>query len=143
MRVREVMTKSLESVSPNATLQEAASQMMGRDIGILPVCENNRVIGMVSDRDLVVRSMNSGISPAEVSVRDVMTRNVVKCYEDQLITEASQQMEENKVRRVVVVNRDEEMVGIVSITDIATQTGDDELTGNTLEKISEPGEPHG
>jgi CBS domain-containing protein len=141
MRVHEVMTRSVEGISPDASLQAAAAKMKALDVGPLPVCENDRVIGMITDRDITVRATAEGDSPAVIRVRDIMTPDVVYCFEDQLVGEAAQQMRENQIRRLIVLDRDHHMVGIVSLGDLAVESGDEELAGNTLEAVSEPNWP--
>ena len=142
MRVREVMTRNVHTIPSDTTLQNAARVMRELDVGVLPVVENGRPVGMVTDRDLTVRGTAKGRDPAETRVRDVMTPDVVSCYDDQLVTEATQAMEDNRIRRVLVLDRDEQIVGIVTLGDVAVETGDEDLAGNTLEEISEPGRPN-
>lgn len=138
MRISEVMTPSVEYIHPDATLQEAAARMKALDIGVLPVCDGfGRVVGMLTDRDITVRATAEGESPTVIRVRDVMTPEVIFCFEDQLVGEAGRLMEDRQIRRLVVVNRDERLVGIVSLGDLAVQTRDEQLAGNTLEAVSE------
>jgi CBS domain-containing protein len=139
MRVKEVMTRGVECVRPEASLQEAAAKMKSLDVGSMPVCENDRLVGMVTDRDITVRATAEGEDPQKIRVRDIMTPDILYCFEDQLVTEASEQMKENQVRRLVVLNRDKRLVGIVSLGDLAVETRDEELAGATLEAVSEPG----
>jgi CBS domain-containing protein len=141
MRVHEVMTRSVEGISPDASLQAAAAKMKALDVGPLPVCEHDRVIGMITDRDITVRATAEGDSPAAIRVRAVMTPDVISCFEDQLVGEAARLMQENQVRRLLVLDRERRMVGIVSLGDLAVETGDEELAGNTLEAVSEPNWP--
>jgi CBS domain-containing protein len=143
MRVHEVMTRGVECVSPDSTLQEAAAKMKSLDIGPLPVCDHDRLVGMLTDRDITVRATAEGEDPTVILVRDIMTPEVVYCFEDQLVTEAAQLMKEKQVRRLLVLNRDKRLVGIVSLGDLATETRDEELAGQTLEEISEPTSPTG
>jgi CBS domain-containing protein len=141
MRVKEVMTPEVEFVDADSTLQEAATKMKSRDIGPLPVCSKGWVVGMVTDRDITVRATAEGEDPKVIRVRDIMTPEVVACFEDQLVTEAAQLMQERQVRRLVILNRDKQLVGIVSLGDLAVQTGDDQLAGQTLGQVSEPALP--
>ena len=142
MRVSEVMTKGAECTRPDATLQEAAGRMKELDIGSLPVCDNDRLIGMVTDRDLTVRATAQGSHPGKTRVRDVMTPEVHWCFEDQDVADAARLMKDKQIRRLPVMNRDKRLVGIVSLGDLAVDSGDEELAGNTLEAISEPAEPN-
>ena len=141
MRVSEVMTQGVECIGPDATLQEAAAKMKSLDVGPLPVCDNDRLVGMVTDRDITVRATAEGDAPTDVRVRDVMTSEVIYCFEDELVEDAARLMAAKQVRRLVVLNRDKRMVGIVSLGDLAVKTGDEQLAGNALEGISEPNQP--
>ena len=141
MRVSEVMTRGVECTSPDATLQEAAAKMKSLDVGPLPVCDNDRLVGMVTDRDITVRATAEGETPTDVRVRDVMTPEVIYCFEDALVGDAALLMQQKQVRRLLVLNRDKRLVGIVSLGDLAVETGDEQLAGNTLEAVSEPAQP--
>lgn len=138
MRVKDVMTTSVQTIRPDSPLQEAAERMKTLDVGPLPVCEDNRLVGMITDRDITVRATAEAIPPRLGQVRDVMSRNVIYCYDDQDIRDAARLMKKNQVRRLVVLNRGKRLVGIVSLGDLAVSTGDDQLAGETLEKVSEP-----
>jgi len=139
MQVREVMTRGAECTRPDASLQEAAAKMKSLDVGALPVCgDNDRLAGMITDRDITVRSSAEGESPAEIKVSDIMTPEVVYCFEDDDVAEASRLMKEKQIRRLVVLNRDKRLVGIISLGDLATEMGDERQAGRTLEKVSQP-----
>ena len=138
MRVRDVMTKGAECITPESSLQQAAQKMKNLDVGPLPVCENDRLVGMVTDRDIAVRAAAEGRDPKATRVRDVMTPDVVYCFEDQDVEEAARQMKDKQVRRLVVLNRDKRLVGIVSLGDLALETGDEHLAAQTLEHVSRP-----
>lgn len=142
MHVREVMTPGVECVDPEDTLQQAAEKMKALNIGPLPVCENDLLVGMLTDRDITVRSTAEGQDPWTDKVRDAMTSGVVWCFDDQEVDYAAQLMKEKKLRRLVVLNRAGRMVGIVSLGDLAVVTGNDQLAGNTLEAVSEPVRPN-
>jgi CBS domain-containing protein len=143
MRVSEVMTRNVQCIGPDATLQDAAAKMKSLNIGPLPVCENGRLVGLLTDRDITVRATAEGEDPTIIHVRDVMTPEVVFCYEDQLLSDAAQVMQDRQVRRLLVLNRDKRLVGIVSLGDLAVEGGDEELAGQTLEQVSEPAALHG
>ena len=136
MQVNEVMTRGVECVSPDATLQEAARKMKDLDVGPLPVCDKDRLAGILTDRDIVVRAVAEGRDPRSAHVRDVMTPDVVYCFEDQDVQEAARLMEEKQVRRLVVLDRAKRLVGIVSLGDLAVQTSDRDLAGKALEEVS-------
>ena len=135
------MTRNPEVVRPDATLEEAARKMDALDAGPLPVCEGDRLVGMVTDRDITVRATAEGQAPTDVRVRDVMTPEVIYCFEDALVGDAALLMQQKQVRRLVVLNRDKRLVGIASLGDLAVETGDEQLAGNTLEAVSEPNRP--
>jgi CBS domain-containing protein len=141
MQVNAVMTKGAECVTPSTALQETAKKMIVLDVGLLPVCENDQLVGMITDRDITVRATAESLPPWRGLVRDVMTPDVVYCFEDQDVQEAARLMKEHKIRRLVVVNRDKRLVGIVSLGDLAVETGDEKLAGEALERVSEPASP--
>jgi CBS domain-containing protein len=132
MVLREIMTTHVEVVHPEATLKEAAQKMKALDVGPIPVCDGERLQGMLTDRDNTVRATAEGRDPNTTKVREVMTPDVVYCFEDQDVREAADIMEEKQIRRLVVLNRDKRLVGIVSLGDLATQTGDAELESEEL-----------
>jgi CBS domain-containing protein len=139
MMIRDIMSGGAECTKPSATLRDAARRMKDLDVGSLPVCgDNERLVGMITDRDIAIRAVAEGNDPDATAVRDVMTPGIIYCYEDDDVSDAAHKMEEFQVRRLVVLNRDKRLVGIVSLGDLAVDTHDDELAGHTLEAISEP-----
>ena len=142
MQVNEVMTRDVECIVPDATLKEAAAKMKSLGAGSLPVCDDDRLVGMLTDRDITIRATASGNDPTGVRVRDVMTREVIHCFVDQNVDEAAKLMQEKQVRRLVVLDRDKRLVGIVSLGDLAVETRDEQLAGATLEAVSEPNRPN-
>src|SRR3954471_3614334 len=106
MKVKDVMTPSVETVAPSTSLQEAAERMKTLDVGPLPVCDGERLVGMITDRDITIRAVAQGFGGTVGSVRDVMTPDVVYCFDDQEVEEAAKLMQENQIRRLVVLNRD-------------------------------------
>jgi CBS domain-containing protein len=138
MRVRDVMTHGAECVAPSASLQEAARKMKNLDVGPLPVCEGDRLVGMITDRDITVRGTAEGCDPRTTRVRDVLTPDVVYCFENQDVKDAARLMAENQVRRLVVLNEAKRLVGIVSLGDLALESGDAGLSARTLEDVSLP-----
>ena len=138
MLVKDVMTKGAECVTPSTSLQEAASKMKALDVGPLPVCEGDHLVGMITDRDITVRATAEGLPPRLGQVRDVLTPEVVYCFEDQDVEEAARLMKELQIRRLVVLDRDKRLVGIVSLGDLAVETGDKRLAGERLEHVSLP-----
>src|SRR5262249_62126734 len=116
MQVREVMTRNVECVRPGDTLQQAARKMRDLDVGPLPVCgDNDRLVGMLTDRDIVVRAVAEGWEPGSKNVGEAMTPDVLYCFEDQDVVEAARLMKQDQVRRLVVLDRDKRLVRIVSL----------------------------
>jgi CBS domain-containing protein len=140
-QVREVMTREVECVGPDATLQEAAARMKALGVGPLPVCDKGRLAGMVTDRDITVRANADDRGAFPFRVRDIMTPEVVSCFEDQGVEEAARLMEEKQIRRLLVLDRDQRLVGIVSLDDLAAKAGDPQLAGEALGRVSEPATP--
>jgi CBS domain-containing protein len=141
MQLKDVMTPQVEVLSPAATVREAAQKMKALEVGPLPICEGDRVVGMLTDRDITVRAVAEGRDPATTPVSEIMTPDVLYCYEDQDVHEAARLMAEQQVRRVLVLDRDQRLVGIVSLGDLAVYTGEEQLTSEVLEEVSEPAEP--
>jgi len=132
------MSHDLGVVSPSDTLEQAARVMEARDVGPVPVCEGNRVVGMLTDRDITVRATAAGCDPKTTLVCDVMSQEVVSCYEDQDVQEAAKLMKQKQIRRLLVLNRANDLVGIVSLGDLATEAADPGQPGEVLKKVSEP-----
>lgn len=123
--VSEVMTRNVRFVSPQEDVQHAAQLMGELDVGALPVCEGDRVVGMVTDRDITLRSTATGKSPQQSRVEEVMSKDVRWCFEDQPLDEVMIQMADSQIRRVPVVTHDDQhrLIGIVALGDVATRTG--------------------
>jgi CBS domain-containing protein len=139
MQVKSVMTRGAECIGPASSLQEAARKMKDLDVGVLPVCgDNDRLAGMITDRDITVRAVAAARDPRTTTVKDVMSLEVVYCFEDDDVQEAARLMKEHQIRRLVVLNGDKRLVGVVSLGDLAVETGDEHLAGSTLEKVSLP-----
>jgi CBS domain-containing protein len=141
MLVNELMTKGAECIRPDATIQEAAQRMKSIDVGALPVFDNDEIIGVVTDRDITIRSVAEGRDPRNAKVRDAMTPQVVYCFEDNDVADAAELMRQQQVRRLPVMNHDKKLVGILSLGDLAVETGNEQLAGQALEGISEPSSP--
>jgi len=138
MRVGEIMTRSVECVSPEDTIKAAARKMRDLDVGPMPVCgDAGRLVGMITDRDIAVRAVAEGLDPNTTPVREAMTEGILFCSEDQDVAQAAAMMREQQVRRLVVLDADRKLVGIVSLGDIATETADTVEAGETLEQVSE------
>ena len=141
MKVSEVTTRNAECTRPEATLQEAAERMKALDVGSLPVCDNDQLVGVLTDRDITVRCVAEGHDPRTDHVRDAMTPQVHYCFEDNDVTDAAEIMRQRQVRRLPVLNHDKRMVGIVALGDLAVEDGNEQLAGHALEGISEPASP--
>lgn len=139
MQVQEAMTRDVRVANPNETIEQAARLMADLDAGVIPVGENNRLVGMITDRDIAVRAVAQGKGP-KTKVREVMTDDVKYCFYDQEIDEVTPNMGEIQVRRLPVLNRDKQLVGILSLGDIAVRSGDG-AAGEALTGIR-PGGAH-
>jgi CBS domain-containing protein len=141
MNVSEIMTSSFEMIDSTDSLREAARKMKSLNVGFLPVQEGTMLIGLVTDRDIVVRGLAEGQDVDSTQVKGIISSEVVYCFEDDSIEEAVRLMEENKIRRLIVVDHDRIPVGVVSLGDIAVKTRQEQLAGEALERISEPAVP--
>jgi nucleotide-binding universal stress UspA family protein/CBS domain-containing protein len=135
-KVREVMTHNVGIINPDATLEAAATKMEMLGVGSLPVFDGDVLVGMLTDRDITVRAVASGLDAKTATVYDVMTPEVVFIFEDQSIGEAANLMAEKHIHRIVVLNRSGRLAGIVSVDDVAVQSGDARLAGETLERVA-------
>jgi CBS domain-containing protein len=140
MKVRESMTQDVLVAHPDQSVAEVARLMVERDIGALPVGENDRLVGMLTDRDIAVRVVAEGKGP-ETKVSEAMSREVLYCYDDDDLNTVAGNMADLQVRRLPVVNRDKRLVGIVSIGDVAICEGA-RMTGRAVASISAPGGAH-
>lgn len=141
MRVSEVMTRNVECTRLKATLRQAAERMKELDVGVLPVCENDRLVGVLTDRDITVRCVADGRDPRTESVSAVMSPLAYYCDEDSDVADAAELMREKQVRRLPVLDREKRLVGIVALGDLAAEDGAEQLAGYALEGISMPASP--
>ena len=140
MQVRDAMTRDVRVAAPGQTIRDVAKMMAEIDAGVLPVGENDRLVGMITDRDITVRAVAAGKGP-ETPVRDVMsTEQVLYCFEDDDIDDVAKNMGDVKVRRLPVMDRNKRLVGIISLGDLATN--EKKSAGKAISGISEPGGPH-
>ena len=137
MQLKEFVNTRIETIEPDETLQRAAEIMKQLDIGSLPVCDSGHLTGLITDRDIIVRAVAKGCDPAEVTVREIMSSEIVCCSENDQVEEAARLMQENQVRRILVLNDADELVGITSLGELATITRDHGLSGKTLAAVSE------
>lgn len=136
MDVREVMTPDVVIASPDDTLQHAAEMMIDIDAGVLPVGEKDRLVGMLTDRDITVRAVAAGKVPSECKVREVMSPEIKYIYEDESLEDAARNMSQLQIRRLPVLNRDKRLVGIVSLGDLALKKK--ATAGDALKGVSRP-----
>jgi CBS domain-containing protein len=137
-QVKDVMTRQVEVIHPDRTLEEAAEKMKALDVGVIPVCDGDRLVGMLTDRDIVTRVIAEKRDPHATRVREAMTSAVISCYEDDDVQGAARRMAEEQIRRLAVLGHDQRLVGIVSLGDLAVHTADTRLGGEVLETVSEP-----
>jgi CBS domain-containing protein len=138
MKVNEIMTKAVHKVSSTASCSEAARKMDSLNVGILPVEENGKLVGTVTDRDICIRAIARDKDCRSTTVKDIMTRNVITCLEDEDLAEAVRLMEERQIHRLVVCDQARRPIGMLSVSDIATKAHEDELAGEVLEAVCAP-----
>ena len=142
MKLSEIMTREVVVMQPDDTLQSAAKKMRDHSIGFLPVCEGDTLLGVISERDITIRALAHGMDVSIMLGRDLMTSPAIYCFDDQEVDVAAQMMKDNQIRRLVVLDRENQrLVGVVSLGDLAVETGDEPLAGSALEGISEPSPP--
>jgi len=140
MKVSDVMTRDVQTVTPDQTAQEAANFMLSADAGSIPVTEGDRLIGMITDRDIAVRGVAKGHGP-ETPVRELMTSDIISARDDDDVEEAATKMSEAQVRRLPVIDGQQKLCGIVSLGDLSRET-DGSTAGQVLEGVSQPGGQH-
>jgi CBS domain-containing protein len=136
MQLKEIMTHNPEVIHPEAPLREAAQKMRALEVGAMPVCDGDKLVGMLTDRDVTVRATAGGCDPTRTQVRAIMSSAVVYCFEDQDVTEAAQLMADQQIRRLPILNHNKRLVGIVSLEDLAVGGSDPQLAGETLKQVS-------
>jgi len=137
MKAKDIMTRDVECISPDTPIREGAQRMKSLDVGFLPVCENDRLIGTVTDRDIVLRVVAEGKDINSSKARDIMTTEVFWCFEDQTAEEIAAHMAEKGIRRTLILNPDKRLVGVVSIGDLAQAKGKQKKAGEAMKGISE------
>lgn len=134
-QIKDVMSTNFKWMAPDSPIAKVAQEMRDMDCGFMPLAENDKMIGMITDRDITVRAVAEGKNPAETKARDVMTPKTYYCYDDQNVEEVCDNMGEIQVRRLPVVNRDKRLVGIVSMGDLA-QEANRANVGQTEQQIT-------
>ena len=140
MRVSEAMTREVRVANPTQTIRDVAKIMAEIDAGAVPVGENDRLVGMITDRDIAIRAVAEGKGP-DTPVRDIMSKDIKYCYDDEDLEHVAENMGELQVRRLPVVDRDKRLVGIVALGDVARHE-DHHTTGETTAEVSKPGGKH-
>ena len=136
MQLKKIMTPEVERLPKDASIQAVAQKMKELDVGMIPVYDGDRLVGMVTDRDIALRVVAEGRDVASTPAHTVMTPEVIYCFEDQTVEEAAQVMEKHQIRRLIVLNRDKRLVGIVSLGDLATNRQGKKAAGDALSEIS-------
>jgi CBS domain-containing protein len=141
MKVRECMTSDVEIADPEQTIQDAARVMARLDAGVLPVGENDRLVGIITDRDIAIRGVAEGMGP-DTKIREVMSGEVKYCFEHEDVDDVLRNMGDLQVRRLPVLNQDKRLVGIIALGDLATKDGETAQAGEALSGISQRGGEH-
>jgi CBS domain-containing protein len=135
MKVKDIMHEGVQWVDPSTSVEELARLMLEHDIGAIPIGENDRLVGMVTDRDIVCRCIGAGLDPVDTTAREVMTKGIVFCRDEEEADDAARLMEHKKIRRLPVINKDKRMTGILSIGDMCHGESR-ELTGEVMHAVS-------
>lgn len=141
MKVAEIMTPKVALIAANASIVEAAKKMAEGDVGALPVEKDDRLVGMITDRDIVVRAIAKG-KAADCKVSEVMTEEIKYCFDDEEVEHIAENMAEQRIRRLPVLNRDKRVVGLISIGDIAAGHPEGDVSGDALRGVVQKGGPH-
>lgn len=141
MKLNEVMTPEVETISPDATLQQAARKMASLDVGFLPIVQDDEVLGVITDRDIAVRAAARGLDPKHTEVRSAMTETLICAYTMQDVEVGARLMMENQIRRLPILDDEKRLVGIISLGDLSKAVTDVGLVAHTLERISEASVP--
>jgi CBS domain-containing protein len=137
MLVKEVMSKKPFYLDPHTTLQKAAVEMSKHDCGIVPIGDGEKLLGMVTDRDITLRAVAEGWDPTHTELKDIMSKHVLYCFEDDDITKAVDSMSDNRIRRLIVLNKNKRLTGVVSIGDIAIKATDPKLLAKLIKAVSQ------
>ena len=143
MQIREIMTPQVEVIAPNASVRDAAMKMKDLDVGAIPVCDGQKLTGLVTDRDITVRAIAEGRNPADMKVSEIMSGDIAYCFEEDDIEKAAEVMESKQIRRLPILNRDKKLAGIISLGDISVRSErrGKQKAAEALEDISEPSQP--
>ncbi len=141
-QVKDVMSTDVKLADPGMSLKQAATLMRDGDFGVMPVGENDRLVGVITDRDITVRAVAAGKDPSSATVREAMSEGVRWCYEDASAEEAAKIMSEHQIRRLPVINRDKRLVGMVSIGDFAVESSEIRPAAEAMSGVSAGAERH-
>lgn len=139
MQIKEVMSKKPHCLTPNTLVKKAAEEMLNHDFGFLPVCENDKILGIVTDRDIAVRSFTKKKEADQITLSDIMSKKVVTCHENDKVEDAAKLMKDKKVRRLIVLDLREKVAGVVSLGDIATKCDNPNMNHEVLHAVSKKG----
>ena len=137
MKAKDLMSSNPEIISPETTLKQAAEKMKDQNIGFLPVGENDRLIGAITDRDIVIRGVAEGKEPSKALVRDILTDEIRYCMQSDSLDKVADMMSKLQIRRLAVLNDNKRIVGIISLGDVATKSKNTEISGKIIEEVSE------
>jgi CBS domain-containing protein len=137
MIAKDIMTSNVDIIYPNTSITEAAKLMAKNDYGFLPVCDGKKLRGVITDRDIVVKVIAENKSPGESKAEEVMTDKVIYCYENDELEEISKLMKQEQIRRLVVLDNDKKLAGVISIGDIVTKNDEQEVNSDLIKDISE------
>lgn len=137
MQIREIMHQGANVINCNLSIQEAAKMMKEKDIGALPCERDDKMVGMITDRDITIRVVAAGKNPAETKVHECMTEGISWCFDDDDVEDVSRKMQERKQRRIPVVNRDKRLVGMVSLAELAGKTKNAKLSQEILSSVAQ------
>lgn len=134
MKARDIMTTNVECLAPDASLREVASRMKSLDVGFIPLCENDKLFGTVTDRDIVIRAIAEGRDVESTKARDVMSADVFYCFEDDSVETVAKKMQEKEVRRILILDKNKRLTGVISLGDISQAK--EKLAGQTTKDIT-------
>lgn len=140
-KIRDIMTVEIDVISPDTNVQEAAEKMKQLDIGVIPICQDHKLIGMLTDRDIILRVIAEKKDPTHTFARDVMTHDLIVACEDQSLDEAQRLMSHHQIRRLLVVNRNNLFIGMLSLGDLTSRSSA-KRTGEVVQDVSQPSEPN-
>jgi CBS domain-containing protein len=144
MQIREIMTREVDVIPLSASVRDAAAKMREFDVGAIPVCDGQKLAGLVTDRVISVRAVAEGRNPSEVRVTEVMSNDIAYCFEDETVEQAANLMESKQIRRLPILDRNKQLAGIISLGDISVRIEGSrrkDLAAEALEEISEPAKP--